>query len=240
MGLLKTLSAVLFLLLAMSGVALADSVSYTGTFANSTDTFILGFNVAGTTNQSVTFQTWGFGGGVNAAGQTITPGGFDPFLGVFSGTGPTAAILTDGSGNAFGVSDVLSNFASFVGCPPAGTVDIGGSVCGDITMTLSLAPGTYTMLLSDGAYIPNAVFDNGTLGEGFSDFTGGAFQTCNSTDSGTTCANDTGDWAIDITSSGGGSVTPTPEPASILLVAGGLCGMGFSWKRKLSQSKSNA
>lgn len=240
MGLPKTSMGVLFLSLVMTGTAFADSVSYTGTLANSTDTRSVVFNVAGTTNENVTFQTWGFGGGVNAAGQSIAPGGFDPFLGVFSGSGSGAVILTDGSGNAFGVSDILSNFASFAGCPPAGTVDIGGSVCGDITMSLSLAPGTYTVLLSDGAYLPNAIFDNGTLGEGFSDFTGGAFQTCNTTDSGTTCVNDTGDWAFDLTTSGGGSVAPTPEPASILLMAGGLCGMAFSWKRKLSQAKSSA
>jgi len=33
-----------------------------------------------------------------------------------------------------------------------------------MTLTL-LAPGTYTVVLSDGQYIANAVFDNGTLGE---------------------------------------------------------------------------
>jgi hypothetical protein len=38
-------------------------------------------------------------------------------------------------------------------------------VCGDITVTLpSLAARTYTIVLTDGQYIANAVFDNGTLG----------------------------------------------------------------------------
>ena len=226
----KSILAVLGLVLILTGSALADSASYTGTLASSSDTYSLVFNVAGTTNENVTFQTWGFGGGVNAAGQTIAIGGFDPFIGVFSGTGAAAAILTDGLGNAYGVSDLLSNFTSFSGCPPAGTVNIGGSVCGDITMSLSLVPGTYTFLLTTAGNIPNAVFDNGTLGEGFSGFPGGAFQTCNTDSTGaTTCANDTANWAFDLTTSGGS--VPTPEPGSLMLLASGLCGV-FFWPRK--------
>ena len=97
-------------------------------------------------------------------------------------------------------------------------------------MQLSLLPGSYTLLLSDALFVPNAVFDNGTLGEGFSDFTGGAFQTCNTDSSGaTTCATDTANWAFDLTTSGGTTV-PSPEPGSLLLLAGGLCAVEF-WRR---------
>ncbi|MGA7914475.1 MAG: DVUA0089 family protein [Candidatus Acidiferrales bacterium] len=219
------------LLVFLAGSAMADSTSYTGTLANSTDSYALVFNVGGTSSENVTIQTWGFGGGVNAAGQTIAAGGFDPFVGIFSGTGGTATMVTDGLGDPYGTSDALSNFGAFVGCPPAGTVNIGGSVCGDLTMQLALLPGTYTLLLSDALFVPNAVFDNGTLDEGFSDFTGGAFQTCNTDSSGaTTCATDTANWAFDLTTSGGGTV-PTPEPGSLFLLAGGLCAVEF-WRRR--------
>ena len=226
----KTTLVVVGVLLVLAGSASADSTSYTGTLANSTDTYSLVFDVTGSSNENVTIQTWGFGGGVNAAGQTIAAGGFDPFVGIFSGTGPTATMLTDGLGDPYGTSDALSNYAGFAGCPPAATVDIGGALCGDVTMQLSLQPGTYTLLLSDALYIPNAVFDNGTLGEGFSDFTGGAFQTCNIDSTGaTTCADDRANWAFDLTTSGSTTV-PAPEPRSLFLLAGGLCAVEF-WRR---------
>lgn len=226
----KTTLVALGSLLVLAGSTFADTSSDTGTLANSTDTVSLVFNIAGSSGENVTIQTWGFGGGVNAAGQTIVAGGFDPFVGIFSGTGSAATIVTDGLGDPFGTSDALSNFAGFVGCPPAGTVNIGGSVCGDVTMQLSLLPGTYTLLLSDALFVPNAVFDNGTLGEGFSDFTGGALQTCNTDCSGaTTCASDTANWAFDLTTSSG-PVVPSPEPGSLFLLAGGLCALEF-WRR---------
>lgn len=236
MHLLKSMAVLLFLSLAVALSVSADAVSYTGTLSSSTDVIPLVFTVGAAGGQMVTVQTWGFGGGVNAAGQTISAGGFDPFIGLFSGTGSGAQILTDALGNAFGTSDVLSNFSSFAGCPPAGTVDIGGAVCGDITMALSLLPGTYTMILSDGANIANAVFDNGTLGEGFTDFTGGAFQTCNGVDASgnPVCVTDTANWAFDLTMANV-SPTPTPEPASLLLFGTGLFGLGWWKRRKLTQ-----
>lgn len=192
----------------------AASISYTGTLASSTDVVAETFTL--TSPATIGLQTWSFGGGTNAAGALILPGGTDPFLGIFLGTGSSAAILTDGGGNPYGTSLDLSNYGNpnFLGCPPAGAPVIGGSSqCGDIAMTLtSLAAGTYTVILTDGQYIPQALSDNGTLGEGFTDFTGGAF--CNIAINGVNCPNTSGAYAFDIT--GLPASVPEPGPAAFV------------------------
>jgi hypothetical protein len=95
-------------------------------------------------------------------------------------------------------------------------------------MTLpSLAAGTYTVVLSDGQYIPLAVYDNGTLGEGFSDLTGGGF--CNLSINNVDCSNTSGAYAFDIT---GLPAAPVPEPASVLLLLAGVLGLALIVKRQ--------
>jgi hypothetical protein len=138
-------------------------------------------------------------------------------------------MLTDASANPFGTSTDLTNYASFAGCPPAGTVNVGGqATCGDIAMNLGvLAAGMYTIVLSDGQYVANAVFDNGTLGEGFADLTSGGF--CNFSINGANCPNTSGAYALDVTT------TPlaTPEPGTLLLFGVGLSALSLR-KRKVT------
>jgi PEP-CTERM motif len=200
-------------MLALASICSADVVlSETGTLASPEDTFLMAINLA--TAGNVTLQTYGFGGGTNAAGTVIPSGGFDPFVGLFSGTGPAAVFIN-------GDSDILTNYTP--GCPPAGTVTIGSMAnqCGDVRLELTgLAAGMYTVLLSDSEYVPNAVFEvAGTLGDGFTDFTGGVFQTC--VDANTCIPQpDTANWALDITESSGSAV---PEPGAL-----GLAGLGLA------------
>jgi len=202
------------------------TTSFTGTLASSDSVFETPLTLAAPA--TVTLQTYGFGGGTNAASTVIPAGGTDPFLAIFAGTGNGATILTDGLGDPFGTSLDLTNYSSFVGCPPAGTVNINGAVCGDITMVLPALPaGTYTVVLSDGEYIANAVFDNGTLGEGFTDLTGGVF--CNLVINGQDCPNTSGAWALDITTT---PVTPVPEPGTLALFASGLAWLGMHLQRR--------
>ena len=196
--------------------AAAGTIPYTGTLASPQDTVQITVTLASA--GTINLQTWGFGGGTNAASTVIPAGGFDPFVGVFAGLGD-AAIFIDGT------SDILSNYTA--GCPPANTVDIGGQTCGDVTMSSSLAAGTYTVLLSDGPYIPLAVFEtNGTLGDGFSDLTAGVFQTCN----GSACITPTANWALDITTPD--TTASAPEPGGLVLGGIGLIILGSASRRR--------
>jgi PEP-CTERM motif-containing protein len=234
----KSLWIALFALALGATAAHADTISYTGTLSSPEDFVDITITLA--TAGTVDLQTYGFGGGTNAAGTVISAGGTDPFLAIFSGTGSGATILTDGLGNPFGTALDLVNYENpnFGGCPPAGAPTIGGSTqCGDITITIPwLAVGTYTVLLSDGQYFANAVFDNGTLGEGFTDFTGGAF--CNIAINGVACLNTSGAYALDITTPTGTVTTPTstvspvPEPGMFSLLGSGLIGLGFLSRRR--------
>jgi hypothetical protein len=207
-------------LLAM-GICSADTVlSETGTLSTPEDTVLIKLSLPA--GGDVTLQTYSFGGGTNGANAVIPPGGFDPFVGLFEGTGATALFLD-------GTADDLSNYPSEPSaCPPAGLVTIGSVTgqCGDVRLQFNgLAPGTYTVLLSDANYTPLAVYETtGYLGDGFSDLTGGSFplQTCYDAND---CNTDTANWALDITEPSG-TVTPTPEPRAVFELAG--LGLAFA------------
>ena len=113
MSKLKWLSLIAVVML-IAGAAHADSTtSYTGTLTSPEDTFEVTLTLASSTD--VTLQTYGFGGGTNQAGTLIAPGGTDPFVGLFLGTGDGATFIN-------GTSLDLTNYPSFVGCPPANSV----------------------------------------------------------------------------------------------------------------------
>lgn len=206
----------------------AAGISGTGTFAIPEDVFLESFTLAAST--TVTVQTYGFGGGTNAAGSVIPPGGFDSLVALFSGPPTSASILMSG-GNSIASAPGTTQF--FPGCPPAGNVTIGTElVCADNTLTATLAAGSYTLLLSDAGYQPIA-FNPGdsspqdlTSANSYTDLTAGVFQTCN--DQGD-CITPNGNFAVDLLFAAAG---PVPEPGSLLLLGSGLAALIWKWKRR--------
>jgi hypothetical protein len=208
----------------------AGAISCTGTLGTPEDVFLETFTLA--SSSDITVQTYGFGGGTNAAGSTISPGGFDSLVALFAGPAIDATVLTDSSSNPIASADTLSSFSP--GCPPAGTVTIGTipGNCGDNALAATLNPGTYTLLLSDANFVPLAVnpgiltpFDltdttsnnyGSSTGTGaYTDFTGGVFQTCASA---TDCNTDNGNFAVDILGSPA-APSPVPEPTNLALMS---------------------
>lgn len=129
----------------ISVTSLPSSISVTGSLSNPNDVILYTFDV--TAQSSVSFQTWSYGGGTNAAGQTISAGGFlIQELALYSG-GSELTEFTQGTNT---------------GCGPAATDAYG--YCGDIAGTKTLGPGVYTLaLLAFGNY-PNSL----SLSDGFS------------------------------------------------------------------------
>lgn len=234
---MKMLPGAVCLLAAAACRLSANSLSFTGTLDSPESVFEDTFTL--TAADTVTFQTWGFGGGTNAPGKLISPGGFDLLIALFNGPAATATMYVDGSGNPLVDADNLFNPPwSFVGnCPPAGTVAIGSnSDCGDDFMKVALPTGTYTVLLSDANYVPNSIYDNGLLAEGFTDLTGGVFQTCDTDGS---CITPNGNYALDIVSTRV-DLTNAPEPLALSLLGAGLAalaGLKQFRKRPLPHTK---
>ena len=168
----------------------AATVSLTGSLdpTNPNDVYLYQFEVPAISD--LIFQSYGFGGGTNAAGTMIPSGGFDPYLSVFVGAGPGAIFLASNDDGS---------------CPP-GNPD---PTCSDPTLSLPAQPaGSYTLALT--------VFDNfsfaenigsGTLGDGFIGL-GDYFNTA---------SNEfrTASFALDVSSSAGF----VPEPGTVFLSA---------------------
>ena len=228
----RLLAGALFLSLSiLTAVAKADTTTtYTGTLATEDSTVDIVLSLGSASN--VTLQTYGFGGGTDSLGNVFAAGGVDPFLAIFNSAGN---ILTNG-GNPYGTSAIQSNYSTFQGCPPANPVG-GGVGCGDITMSIAdLTAGTYTIVLSDGQYFANAIFDDGNLSEGFTDFTGGTSNFCDTI--GLTC---TGGYALDVTTAPIGT-TGVSEPATFPSLALGLLALAVvcSLRGQLLSSTRNS
>jgi hypothetical protein len=92
-------------------------------------------------NSTVTFQSYSWGGGTNAAGAAIAPGGFDPLLTLFDDT--TGGYIID-QPDTFGTSNL------------------------DFQLVQDLAAGNYRAVISAAGNFANAVDPSGNFSDGFS------------------------------------------------------------------------
>jgi hypothetical protein len=193
-----------------TGSACATSLSFTGSLASDDALAIFTFSLA--TTNDVTLETLGYGGGINAAGQVIASGGFDPVISVFDATGLLIGLNDDGA------------------CLPLNADPVSGACFDALVHFVALQPGTYTAVISESDNFPNGP----TLADDFSRAGQGNF-TCPAFvgTSGAFCDvfgdQRNGNYALDII----GVSTPVsvPEPPIESLLSAALAAFAFASRR---------
>jgi len=116
-----------------AGFSYAADFSFSGAFQQ--DDERRNFTVTLSKSAVISVRTLSFGGGPNAAGAVVTPGGFDPTLSIFNGSGSLVAVNRD------------------AGCGSASREPIT-SYCWDSRIDASLTPGTYQVVLTESENLP--------------------------------------------------------------------------------------
>ncbi len=201
----------------------ADDFSFIGNFSQNDGVALFGFTVTTPTPSLVTLRTWSYAGGVNAAGQTIARGGFDPYLSLFFISGTLSASGFD-EGEILAVADD--------GPPGVVPIDPVSGAAFDAFARFNLPSGTYVLSLTQFPNRP-VVFSDPTrflLSDGFQrDGQGnylGGFPDSEGRSS---------QWAVDILNVA--QAEPIPEPATLLLLGTGLAGVAARSYRRRARSK---
>jgi hypothetical protein len=189
----------------------AGNFSFQGIFSTDDQVQLFNFTIGST--ETVTFQTWGYGGGTNAADQLIAAGGFESLLTWFG---------SDGS--------YLNNSSS------CGAGNSYQDACLDAYGQMSLGAGAYTLALTQEGNTANCEGGfPGDLACGFSEEGQGDYTpiTTDNPDCtafcGTFGTQEDGNWAVDILNVD--SASAVPEPATILLAGCGFALIGLAKRR---------
>jgi hypothetical protein len=223
---IRALLPLLSLLLTLPTLVYADSLSFTGSLDpnNPNDVYLATITLSSASDLIV--QSWGYGGssgapgGTNAAGTVITSGGFDTYLSLFSGTGPTATFVASNDDG---------------GCGPASPDPASGGYCEDSRLDLTdLAAGSYTIALTlPFNYSIAENYGYGDLGDGFINLQGSYYDDA-------TGEVRTPNFAFDVTADGLTSTTTTsatPEPSSIALLATGITLAAEHLRRRFNSTR---
>jgi hypothetical protein len=196
--------------------------SFTGNFVHDNDVALFTFTANGTSD--VVLKSLSYAGGVNAAGQVIPRGGFDPTLAVF-----------DAAGNLIDVND--DDLTGHVNTDPV------TGLAFDVYLDLgSLPAGAYTAALSQydnkarGPNLSDGFLENGNenFTQKFSGGKPGFFYDA-------TGNQRNGNWAFDIlgaTSAGGPPPPPGVPDKGTSLILLSLGSVSLIWARLGSANKS--
>ena len=197
----KCLSAAIaatLLSLAAAPASAAD-FSFTGNLANGDEVQFFNFSVGAPS--LVSLVTYSYAGGVNAAGQTITRGGFDPILSLYDATGAKVGFNDDG------------------GCGLV-ALDTASGQCWDTFFTATLASGNYSVAVSTFANFGPDQLPGVFPGSGHFDFSDVSGASNNPRDS---------HWAFDVLNVDSAILVPpgaVPEPATWAMMIIGFGAVG--------------
>jgi hypothetical protein len=202
----KILSLVLTLALAASANATLIEESFTGSFDNDNSRYYIDFDVT-LDATSVDFTSWGYAGGVNAAGETIVDGGFDSQLFIF-----------DSSNNLLASNDDASNIESILS---------GNSW--DAFISIMLNQGSYTAVLTQY----NSDYVSGDLFSGvWTDASVTDFMDVSDSQRTSAFAFDISGDSLENVDGNGVDTTPNPIPEPTTIALFGLALAGFAARRK--------